>query len=108
MDSGADDTILPVDVATVFGIAMLPATGHGMRWRGQQFSLRYGRVELELVGDAGNSLRWPATVAFTAANVRYPLLGIAGCLEFLDARFLGKDQFLELEANLSLPTLLQP
>ena len=59
---------------------------------------------------AGRSFRTVSgvTVAFTAANVRYPLLGIAGCLEFLDARFLGQRRLLELEANPSLPTLFPP
>jgi hypothetical protein len=47
-------------------------------------------------------------VAFTTANIRYPLLGIAGSLEFLDARFLGMNQVLEVEANASMPTIPQP
>jgi hypothetical protein len=63
-----------------------------MRWRGQQYSLRFGEVELELMDDRGNTLRWPAVVAFTAVNMRYPLLGVSGCMEFLDVRFLGKDR----------------
>jgi hypothetical protein len=79
-----------------------------MRWRGQTYGLRYGSVELELVDDLGNALRWPATVAFTVANVRYPLLGIAGCLEYLDVKFLGKDRALELEPNALLPATVQP
>jgi hypothetical protein len=105
VDPGADDTILPFDIAKVLGLTLLPSTSHAMRWRGQRFGLRFGVVELELTDDSGDSIRWPATVAFTAANVRYPLLGMAGCLEFLDATFFGKDHMLELEPNASFPII---
>jgi len=108
VDSGADDTIFPLDVATQLGVALLPATGHAMRWAGQRHPLRYGTVELELEDDRGNSLRWTATVAFTAAGVRYPLLGMAGCLEYLEVKFLGKDRALEVEATDLLPLPVQP
>jgi hypothetical protein len=37
------------------------------------------------------------------SNVRYPLLGISGCLEFLDAEFLGNERAIELEAKASIP-----
>ena len=74
-----------------------------MRWRGQRYPLRFGVVELELIDIFGAALRWPATVAFTPANIRYPLLGICGCLEFLDVKFLGKDRAIELESNASFP-----
>lgn len=103
VDTGADDTIFPLDVASRLGIRLLPATGHAMRWGAQRHALRFGVVELELVDIVGGTLRWPATVAFTAANVRYPLLGMCGCLEFLDVKFLGKAQVLEVEPNSSFP-----
>ena len=65
-------------------------------------------VELELVDDLGNRLRWPATVAFTAVSMRYPLLGVARCLEYLNVRFLGKERVVELEPNDLLPSTVQP
>jgi hypothetical protein len=74
-----------------------------MRWQGQRHGLRFGPVELELADDIGNSIRWPAVVAFATPNLRYPLLGIAGCLQFLDVRFLGEAQVIEVETNASLP-----
>jgi len=60
------------------------------------------------VDDLGNALRWPATVAFTPAAMRYPLLGVAGCLEYMDAKFLGKDRAIELEPNDLFPSMIQP
>lgn len=49
VDPGADDTILPFDLATLLGVPFLTATGHALRWRGQRFILRFGVIELELV-----------------------------------------------------------
>jgi hypothetical protein len=103
VDPGSDDTIFPLSVASALGIPLLAPTGHAMRWRGQRVALRFGVMELELVDPASGTLRWPATVAFTVANVRYPLLGMCGFLEFLDVKFLGKDRMLEVEPNASLP-----
>ena len=103
VDPGADDTIFHLDVAAALGIPLLVDAGHGMRWRGQQFRLRFGFVDLELADDSGNTLRWPATIAFTMAKVRYPLLGVSGCLEFFDARFLGQARIVELEPNPLFP-----
>jgi hypothetical protein len=108
LDSGADDTIFPLDVAAPLGVSLLPVTGHAMRWRGQQQPLRYGNVVLELADAAGNLLRWPAVIAFTPVNIRYPLLGIAGSLEYLDVRFLGKLCEVELEPNDAFPSIVPP
>jgi hypothetical protein len=103
VDPGADDTVFPIVVASKLGIPLLPATGHAMRWRGQLSVLRFDTGELELADGMGITLRWPATIAFTAATIRYPLLGICGCLEFLDVKFLGKAQALEVEPNSTFP-----
>jgi hypothetical protein len=65
--------------------------------------LRYGRITLELVDDEANVLAWSAVGAFTTAPLRYPLLGICGCLEFLDATFRGTDHVIELQSNASFP-----
>lgn len=108
VDPGADDTVFPLDIAHRLGVPLLPASGHAMRWRGQRFGLRYGEVELELVDGAGATLRWPGIVAFTGASIRYPLLGVCGCLEFLNAQFLGADQRLEIEPGASFPVRSRP
>jgi hypothetical protein len=105
VDPGADDTILPIDAAAYLAVPLLPHTGHALRWQGQRHLLHFGVVELELIDDAGSALRWPAIVGFSPINMRYPLLGIGGCLEFLDAKFCGKDRVVELEPNASLPVI---
>jgi hypothetical protein len=103
LDTGADDTIFPIDIATLVGVALRPDSGFGIRWRGQPYQLRFGDVELELADGSGAVWRWPATVGFTPAPIRYPILGNAGCLCFFDALFRGDDRLIELEANRLFP-----
>jgi hypothetical protein len=98
LDPAADDTVFPLDTARRIGARLRPDTGHRIRWRGQLHALRFGDVEL-LLTDNGSTWRWPAVVGFSPAPLRYPILGQSGCLEFLDARFLGADRILELETN---------
>jgi hypothetical protein len=59
-------------------------------------------VEL-LLTDNLSSWRWPAVIGFSPAPLRYPLLGQRGCLQYIDARFLGADLMVELETNPSYP-----
>lgn len=102
MDPAADDTVFPLDTAQRLGIPLRPDTGHRVRWRGQLHPLRFGDAELVLT-DNGSVWRWPAVVGFSPAPLRYPILGQAGCLQFIDARFLGTDHVVELETNRDYP-----
>jgi len=102
LDPGADDTVFPLAVVGMLGLALRPDSGHGLRWRGQSFSLRFADCLLEL-SDGQQIWRWPAVVGFSPAPIRYPILGLAGCLQFLDARYRGEDRIVELELNRSYP-----
>jgi hypothetical protein len=102
LDPGADDTVFPLAVVSILGVALKPDIGHGLRWRGQGFSLRFGDVTLQL-SDGLQVWLWPAVVGFSPAPVRYPILGLAGCLQFLDANYRGEDRMVELEMNRSFP-----
>jgi hypothetical protein len=102
LDPAADDTIFPLDTARRLGISLRPDSGHRVRWRGQLHPLRFGDVVL-LLSDNGSTWRWPAVVGFSPAPLRYPILGQAGCLRFIDARFLGADFAVELETNRTYP-----
>jgi hypothetical protein len=64
--------------------------------------MTYADVLLQLTDDV-TTYRWPATLAFTQAPLKYSLLGIAGCLEYFDARFLGEARIVELETNWTYP-----
>jgi hypothetical protein len=102
LDPGADDTLFPLALAGLLGVALRADIAHGVRWRGQGFPLRFGDVELEL-SDGSQVWQWPAVVGFSLAPVRYPLLGICGCLQFFDVRFRGDDRIVDLESNQSYP-----
>ncbi|HYT88638.1 MAG TPA: hypothetical protein VEL76_08005 [Gemmataceae bacterium] len=103
LDTGADDSIFPLDAATALGVTLKADVGQVIRWRGQQHALRFGDVELELADESGAVWRWPAVVGFSPAPIRYPLLGNAGCLGFLDATFRGHARLVELQTTPSYP-----
>ncbi|MCL4205251.1 MAG: hypothetical protein KJ000_22440 [Pirellulaceae bacterium] len=102
IDSGADDSVFPLEIAARLHVVLRPYTGHVLRWRGQPYELRYGDVELEL-SDEDSSCRGTATVCFSAAPMSYRILGHAGCLQFFDSTFRGADLIVELEPNASYP-----
>jgi len=102
LDDAADDTVFPLDTAAGIGVRLHPDTGHRVRWRGQLHALRFGKVEL-LLSDNNSTWRWPAIVGFSPAALRYPILGQASFLQFMDARFLGADLAVELDVNRTYP-----
>jgi hypothetical protein len=102
LDPGADDTVLPLALAGLLGVGLRPDSGHGVRWRGQGYALRFGDVTLEL-SDGIQVWRWPAVVGFSPAPLRYPLLGICGCLEWIDACFRTGHRVVDLETSPSYP-----
>ena len=71
--------MLPADTffGQAMGVAFIVDSGFALRWRGQSHPLLFAAVELELADTTGSVCRWPATVAFTPAPIRYPLLGHA-------------------------------
>jgi hypothetical protein len=98
VDPGADDTVFPLDLVAKLNVPLRPDTGHGLRWRGQLYSLRYGEVELQLA-EGGTAYRWTAVVCFSSAPIPYRILGHAGCLEFFNVTFRGADRSIEIEPN---------
>lgn len=102
LDPGGDDTVFPIAAAAALGIVLRSPSGHGLRWRGQAYPIRFGDAELEL--DDGKAVcHWPTIVGFSSAALRYPILGICGFLQFFDARFLGADLLVQLETNRTYP-----
>jgi hypothetical protein len=102
LDTGADDTVFPLAVLGLIGVAPRRESGHGLRWRGQAFPLRFADVTFEL-SDHFQVWQWSAVAGFSQAPLRYPILGLCGCLQFFDARFLGASRLVELETNRSYP-----
>ena len=109
LDTGSDECLFPDTFLQLIGVTPRPELGHSITWRGNRYALRYGDISLMLADDA-STYRWPATVAFAPARIPYPLLGLAGCLQFFDVRFRGADRTVELVSNWTYPgaTSLNP
>lgn len=102
LDTGADDSVFPLGVAQRLGVHLQSGTQHGVRWRGQKYGIQFGSVEL-LISDGKSNWRWPAVVGFSAAPIRYPILGQAGCLAYINATFFGDDRIIRLQTNKAYP-----
>jgi hypothetical protein len=102
VDTGADASVFPWDTATIIAASLFAEAGFQLSWKGSNYPLRYGRVELE-IASTQEILRWPAIIGFTSAPLPYPLLGMTGFLEYFDASFLGEDNALELKPNGAFP-----
>ncbi len=107
VDTGSDETVFPMAMALSLGINLHPQTSHGLRWRGQGYPLRFGAAALELT-DGIRTMRWNAVVGFSPAPIRYPLLGLAGCLQFFDVRFRGADRLVEIAPNFAYTGTVNP
>ncbi len=102
LDTGSDDTVLPLDLLPVLGVKPLPDKSHRIRWRGQAYPIEYAEVSLTLADDM-STYRWLALVTFSGAPIPYPILGNNGCLQYFDTRFHGADHSVELVANWTYP-----
>lgn len=104
VDSGADNSILPLSVATSLGIETTPGKGPGATaFGGQRIALSIAEVVLELHQD-GNVIRWAARLYFAdVPNEKVVVLGHEGFLDYFTATFIGEDCVLDLEPNNSIP-----
>jgi hypothetical protein len=99
LDPGADDTVFPNDAAVQLGLDLSNAPlGEAVGVASAPVPIRYALVTLRLT-DGREFCEWTAWVGFTAAPLRQPLLGFAGCLQFFDADFRGGREEVELVTN---------
>jgi hypothetical protein len=104
LDTGSDDTVFPISDALQIGVPLMPVSvaGYRLRWRGSAHALRFGAALLRLF-DGSESWVWPATIAFTPAPMRYPILGQASFLQFMNATFHGESRAVTLDPVPSFP-----
>lgn len=100
LDTGADETTLPWDLADSLKVPLVP-TG-SVRTRGLSYPSGWGTVDFEFPPDGAARWTWRTRVRFSRAR-EYPLLGIDGFLQFMDATFFGKDRRVELRTNATFP-----
>ncbi len=97
LDTGADETVLPLFVAGRVGVEIDPEAQARFRGVGGHLvTVTYGRVELE-VGSGFRAVRWPATVAFLDSGI--PILGHEGFLQYYTASFNGHRGHVTLTPN---------
>lgn len=110
VDTGADNTILPLSIASELGIAVAPAIGpKATAFGGQSIELVFADVELELADEA-ESIRWFARIYFFG-NAKLEsetlVVGHQGFLDYFTATFDGEQAMLELRPNRDIPLAAQ-
>lgn len=99
LDTGAELVVIHDSVARMIGAEFIPeSAGTGRTVTGEDFRYRFAAVTLELKSGE-ESWRWAAKVAVTKAPLQDAILGFAGCLQYFDAKFLGREYRVELEWN---------
>ena len=99
LDTGADDTLLPEKVAHMIGVDLTRApAGTGAGVGAGNVSVRYAQVTLR-IADRRERREWRGWVGFTSANLRHPILGFAGFLQYFTATFHGDREEVELTVN---------
>ena len=106
VDTGADNSIFPLSVATELGIEPTIGTGPGATaFGGQRIALSFADLVLELAQN-GNVIRWRSRVYFADFpndSEKAVILGHEGFLDYFTATFIGEDCVLDLEPNASIP-----
>jgi len=106
VDTGADNTILPLSIARELGITTYPAKGpSAVAFGGQPIELSYADVELEFSQDV-ETLRWRARVQFFGFADAQPetlVVGHQGFLDYFTAVFDGEQAVLDLQPNPEIP-----
>jgi hypothetical protein len=102
LDTGSIPTVFRQELAETIGVMLRGKEDAGIRWRGKRYGVEYQTVTLQLT-QGGVTWTWDTLVGFSSAEIGIALLGQKGCLEFLDAKFFGARQVVELETNSSFP-----
>ena len=103
LDPATDDTVFPESAATLAGIDLSGApTGTAAGVGMANVPVRFADVLLRTT-DGRERREWPATVGFTPARLRYPLLGFAGFLQFFEVMFWGDREEVQLTVNSLYP-----
>jgi hypothetical protein len=105
LDTGADETVFPEDVAARIGIDLTGAEERQVDLIGRPAPVRcrYATVQLQITDGSHMTYEWTAVVAFAATRLRYSLLGHGGFLQFFDADFRGAAHEVILFPNSTFP-----
>lgn len=99
LDTGADDTVFPLSAAAALGIDLSNApTGSGSGAGLAALTFQYAEVTIRIASPS-EFREWSGWVGFTSGQLRQPILGFAGFLEFFTASFHGDGEFVDLTVN---------
>ena len=103
LDSAADDTVFSEALAIQLGLDLRHApVGRGQGVGLVNAPLRYAEVTLRIT-DGHERREWRATVGFTSAPLKYPLLGFAGFQQFFTVQLYRDRELAELTVNSLYP-----
>ena len=102
LDSGADETILPLDVAKRLDVRLsVESESHAIGVTGHPLSLMPGEVELE-IAFGKERFRWKTLVSFAEfedSDAECAVLGHLGALRFFTVTFDGAAHIATIEPN---------
>lgn len=106
VDTGADETLLPMSLARVLGVNLDPSlTSRATDVSGNILAISYGEVVLRI--ESGSEvISWRTAVGFVefdSASEEMVILGHGGCLDYFTATFDGQNAELELTPNADFP-----
>jgi hypothetical protein len=103
LDTGADETVFPEDIAIRIGIDLTGAEERQTDLVGRPAPVRcrYAAVQLQITDGSRETYQWTAVVGFVATRLRYNLLGHGGFLQFFDVEFRGAAHEMILIPNAS-------
>ena len=103
LDTGADDTLFLDWIAPQIGIDLTSApTSSGAGVGMHPLTIRFAEVTLR-IADNTEKREWQGWVGFTPGQLRHPVLGYAGFLQFFGALFHGDREEVELTVNAAYP-----
>lgn len=90
IDTGADETLLPMRLAEELGVSLTPELmGQSASFIGEPIETRFGEIEME-ISDGLHFARWKTVVSFAdfgAAKDPIAILGHGGFLDYLHRYF---------------------
>ncbi len=95
VDTGADEIILPYNLAALLVIKLESRLHYLMGLSGKLVPVQYGMVRLQIGRPDVGQFAWDAKAAFQE-NRPYPVLGYAGCLDRFSVNFDGPGRILTI------------
>jgi predicted aspartyl protease len=108
VDTGADETLLPLTLAQLLGVQLDSTTSRAAGISGDELTIHYGEVTLHIESQ-GDTVAWQTVVGFVefgSVDDEVIVLGHGGCLDYFTARFDGENAELELMPNSLLPSAI--